>query len=80
MVFPSQNWNTVYQTAVLETNGQKMPERVAAARRAIEERQQELAKHKNQPETTALERALGALKVLEGEVQTRPSRPRSRSA
>lgn len=64
------NWVEVYHRAVLEVDGQKMPERIVAARQAIGERLQGLNGDPEPPEEKQqIEDALSALAVLEAEAR-----------
>jgi hypothetical protein len=67
---PVKKWEAVYHRAVLEVDGKKMPELIAAARQAIEERLQGLAGNPNHhAERQQVEDALRALTVLEWEAK-----------
>jgi hypothetical protein len=64
------NWEETYRLAVLEVDGQKMPERISAARKAITGRLREIEGNSDHREERAkLEHALHALKVLTTETE-----------
>ena len=66
-------WEELYEAAVLETDRQKMQERVRAAKRAIDARLEELQQdHQGTPEErNAISDALSALNVLRREIESR---------
>jgi hypothetical protein len=57
------DWDFLYANALLEPDGDRLPERIAAAETAINERLQAIANRDN-PEKTALVDALRALHAL----------------
>ena len=66
-----ENWQEVYRVALLEVNGQRMPERISAAHKAIAERLREIeASSDHQAERVRIGDALRALSVLTTESQT----------
>lgn len=73
MNLPNQNnedWEEAYRLAVLEVDGQKMPERISAARKAIAGRLREIeGESDHRGERERLEHALHALKVLTTETK-----------
>ncbi len=68
-------WQGTYHAAILETDRLKLPERIEAARNAIDARIQELnADHHGSPEEqNAISSALAARKVLIREVEAPPA-------
>ena len=70
-MFADTSWQEKYMQTIVEVNGQKMPERIAATRQAIAGRLQDLEHDTDHhTERTRLEAALRALSVLERRVQT----------
>jgi hypothetical protein len=66
---PFPGWQTQYQAALMETNGDKLPKVVAAAERAILSRLQVLAgKVGHEQERIAMTDALHALRYLKGSI------------
>ena len=66
----SEKWEAVCHRALLEVDGQKMPERIVAARRAIGERLRGLVGDPDHhAERHQVEDALRALAVLEDEAR-----------
>jgi hypothetical protein len=66
-------WEDIYLSAVREVDPQKMPERIAAARQAIQERLP-AAQNGDPAERERMEHALSALAVLETESKSWSSR------
>ena len=65
-----ENWEEAYRLAVLEVDGQKMPERISVARKAIAGRLQEIeGESDHREEREKLEHALHALGVLTTETE-----------
>jgi hypothetical protein len=66
-------WEDLYQAAVLETDDKKLPNRLHAAKAAIDTRLQQLqANHGGTPEERhTIVKALSALNVLRAELETR---------
>jgi hypothetical protein len=62
------DWKTSYRAAVLETDPQKMPERVALAREAINA----ALTAPGSPEAEPMHKALESLNVLEADARTWP--------
>ena len=61
-------WEESYMQAILEVNGNKMPERINATRDAISGRLQDLEHESDHhAERLQIESALRALSILEGE-------------
>jgi hypothetical protein len=58
-------WKRLYETAVLELDNSKLPERMAEARRAIHVRAEEIVTHTLLAEHRLLNNALHALQILE---------------
>ncbi len=66
-----EKWLEVYHRTVLEVDGEKMPKRIAAARRAIGQRLQALVGDIDRTEERQqIGKALGALATLELEVRS----------
>ena len=66
----NENWEETYRLAVLEVDGQKMPERISAAHRAIAGRLREIERESDlRAEREKLEHVLHALKVLTTETE-----------
>jgi hypothetical protein len=68
------DWQTIYRAAVLETDPQKMPERIASAREAINNAL--IDAHYSTAERETLEDALRALVALENEARNWPKEGR----
>ena len=67
---PKNNWENLYLQTVLEVSGQKMPERIAATRKAITGRLRNLEHDSDHhTERHEMEKALTALKTLEAETR-----------
>jgi hypothetical protein len=65
---PSDNssaWKQLYESAVLELDNSKLPERIAEARRAIYDRAEETLTHSLLAEHRLLNNALHTLQILE---------------
>ena len=58
-------WKYLYECAMLELDKSKLPERIAAAYRAIVDRAQEIVDNQSDDEHYALNDALRALRLLE---------------
>ena len=68
-----QGWTQRYMQAIVEVDGAKMPERIAAVRQAIEARLRDLAHDRDHhAERHEIENALGALKTIEVETRESP--------
>jgi hypothetical protein len=66
----NENWEESYRLAALEVDGQKMPERISAARKAIAGRLREIEGNSDhREERVKLEHALHALKELSTETE-----------
>jgi hypothetical protein len=66
----NENWEESYRLAALEVDGQKMPERISAARKAIAGRLREIEGNSDyREERVQLEHALHALKKLTTETE-----------
>jgi hypothetical protein len=66
----SESWEETYLQTILEVNGQKMQERIAATRKAIAGRLRNLEHDSDHhTERHKMERALTALKTLEAETR-----------
>jgi hypothetical protein len=61
----SSTWRELYKCAMLELDNRKLPERIAAAHRAIVDRAGEIVAHQSDDEHYALNDALRALQLLE---------------
>jgi len=61
----SSIWKHLYECAMLELDNDKLPERIAAANRAIVERAEEIVANQSADEHYALNDALRALQLLE---------------
>ena len=61
----SSTWKHLYECAMLELDNRKLPERIAAAHRAIVDRAEEIAANQSHDEHYALNDALRALQLLE---------------
>jgi hypothetical protein len=61
----SSIWKQLYECAMLELDNSKLPERIAAAHRAIVDRVEEIATNQSDDEHCALNDALRALRLLE---------------
>jgi hypothetical protein len=61
----SSTWKHLYECAMLEFDKNKLPERIAAAHRAIVERAEEIITNQSTDEHYALNDALRALQLLE---------------
>ena len=61
----SSTWRELYECAMLELDNRKLPERIAAAHRAIVDRAGEIVAHQSDDEHYALNDALRALQLLE---------------
>jgi hypothetical protein len=61
----SSAWKHLYECAMLELDNSKLPERIAAAHRAIVERAEEIVTNHSADEHYALNDALRALQLLE---------------
>jgi hypothetical protein len=61
----SSTWKHFYECAMLELDKSKLPERIAAAHRAIVERAEEIITNQSTDEHYALNDALRALQLLE---------------
>ena len=67
----NKSWKERYMQTILEVNGQKMPERIAATRRAIAGRLRDLEHDSDhRTERTRMEAALRALSLFEGRCST----------
>jgi len=66
----NKNWEETYRLAVLEVDGQKMPERISTAREAITGRLREIEGNSDHREERGrLEHALRGLKLLTTETE-----------
>jgi hypothetical protein len=61
----SSTWKHLYECAMLEIDHSKLPERIAAAHRAIVDRAEEIVANQSEDEHYALNDALRALQLLE---------------
>jgi hypothetical protein len=61
----SAGWRKLYESAILELDNGRMPERIAVARRAILARTDEILTEPSDSEHHALSNALRALQALE---------------
>jgi hypothetical protein len=61
----SSTWKHLYECAMLELDKNKLPERIAAAHRAIVDRAEEIVDNQSDDEHYALNDALRALRLLE---------------
>ncbi len=61
----SSTWKQLYECAMLELDNSKLPERIAAAHRAIVDRAEEIVTNQSEDEHYALNDALRALQLLE---------------
>jgi hypothetical protein len=61
----SPTWKHLYECAMLELDKSKLPERIAAAHRAIVDRAEEIVGNQSDDEHYALNDALRALRLLE---------------
>jgi hypothetical protein len=61
----SSTWKDLYECAMLELDNSRLPERIAAAHRAIVDRAEELVASQSDDEHYALNDALRALQLLE---------------
>ena len=61
----SSKWKQLYECAVLELDPNKLPERIAEARRAILDRAEEVLAQPPDGERHALDSALSTLRMLE---------------
>jgi hypothetical protein len=61
----SPTWKHLYECAMLELDKSKLPERIAAAHRAIVDRAEEIIGNQSDDEHYALNDALRALRLLE---------------
>jgi len=68
---PTAGWREVYQSALLEFDIGKLPERVDCARQAILDRSAEIIAESAEEEHRALDDALRALHVLDVEIKKR---------
>lgn len=66
----TDNWEQVYIQAALEVDKAKMPERLSAARRAIQGRLQDFVQTSDHDERKRIKIALKNLNALEIESQT----------
>jgi hypothetical protein len=62
---PGATWRVLYQTAMLELDDSKMPQRIFEARHAIFDRAEDLLTASPSDERGALNDALQALRILE---------------
>jgi len=70
MFAENTDWKERYMQTILEVNGQKMPERISATRRAIARRLRDLEHDSDHhAERHEIESALRALSMLEDEVK-----------
>ena len=69
-------WIELYHLAILETDGAKMPQRIAGARYALEQGQKSLLSN-GRPQKVELEKALNSLKILERESRAWPAAKRA---
>jgi hypothetical protein len=58
-------WKQLYESAILELDKNKLPSRIAEARRAMYERLQEILTCSSVAEHRALNNALSSLRILE---------------
>ena len=58
-------WKQLYESALLELDENKLPGRIAEARRAMYERLQEIMTYSSLAEHRALNHALSSLRILE---------------
>jgi len=58
-------WKELYQAAILELDGGKLPGRISEARRAINDRAEETSTSSSLTENRALHNALRTLKLIE---------------
>jgi hypothetical protein len=73
-MFANQKWEDFYLRAILEVNGQKMPQRITATHQAISGRLHDLEHDSNHhAERQQIEDAMRALSVLEIETQGWPN-------
>jgi hypothetical protein len=77
---PEYIWQELYQAAIIETDDGKLPNRLRAAKAAIDNRLHELQlDHGGTPEERlAISDALAGLNVLRKELQTRSEKGSSR--
>jgi hypothetical protein len=61
----SSTWRDLYECAMLELDRRKLPERIAAAHRAIVDRAEEIVASQSDDEHYALNDALRSLQLLE---------------
>ncbi len=61
----SSTWKHLYECAMLELDKKRLPERIAAAHRAIVERAEEIITNQSTDEHYALNDALRTLQLLE---------------
>ena len=61
----SSTWKDLYECAMLELDNSRLPERIAAAHRAIVDRAEEIVTNQSDDEHYALNDALRALQLLE---------------
>jgi hypothetical protein len=61
----SSAWKELYEGAMLELDSRKLPERIAAAHRAIVDRAEEIVASQSDDEHYALNDALRSLQLLE---------------
>jgi MoxR-like ATPase len=61
----SPTWQHLYERAMMELDKSKLPERIAAAHRAIVDRAEEIVGNQSDDEHYALNDALRALRLLE---------------
>ena len=61
----SSTWKHLYECAMLELDNSKLPERIAAAHRAIVDRAEEIVTNQSEDEHYVLNDALRALQLLE---------------
>ena len=61
----SSTWKHLYECAMLELDNSKLPERIAAAHRAIVDRAEEIVTNQSEDEHYALNDALRTLQLLE---------------
>ncbi len=69
---PSTGWRRLYESAILELDNGRLPERIAVARRAILARTDEILTEPSGSERHALSDALRALQALEEVTRNRP--------
>jgi hypothetical protein len=58
-------WKQLYESAILELDKNKLPDRIAEARRAIHDRAEEIMTSASLAEHRALNQALSSLRILE---------------